>query len=93
MRRLFVFLVLAWIGLSANAAIDVYQFDNAAQQQRYEHLIDVLRCPKCQNQNLADSDAAIAQDLRKELHKMVLANEKDVDIIQYMVQRYGNFVL
>ena len=52
-----------------------------------------LRCPKCQNQNLADSDAPIAEDLRNELHKLINQGHSDAKILEFMQMRYGNFVL
>ena len=56
-------------------------------------LIDELRCPKCQNQNLSGSDADIAADLRRELHRLLLAGKTDREIITFMVDRYGDFIL
>lgn len=77
----------------ASAAIDPYQFDNDAQRDRYQHFIEEMRCPKCQNQNLAGSDAPIATDLRRELHRLLLEGRSDREIIDYMVARYGEFIL
>lgn len=75
------------------AAIDVYQFENDEQQARFKQLTADLRCPKCQNQNIADSNAEIARDLRTKIHYMLVANKSDQEIVDYMVQRYGDFVL
>jgi cytochrome c-type biogenesis protein CcmH len=83
---------LGWI-LSAHAAIDPYEFDTAAQRERYRHFIEEMRCPKCQNQNLAGSDAPIATDLRRELHRLLLEGRSDREITDYMVARYGEFIL
>jgi cytochrome c-type biogenesis protein CcmH len=74
-------------------AVDAYTFDTPAQQQRYMHLTKTLRCPKCQNQDLADSHAPIAADLRKAIHRMLLENKTDAQIVQFMVDRYGEFVM
>lgn len=93
MKTLIYLPILLFFSMATWANVDVYQFDNAQQSVRYQHLIQELRCPKCQNQNLADSDAPIAQDLRRELHRMILAGQADGQIVDYMVQRYGNFVL
>lgn len=78
---------------SPNAAIDVYQFSDEAQQQRFQQLTSDLRCPKCQNQNIADSNAEIARDLREKIYLMLGTGNSDAEIINYMVERYGDFVL
>ena len=79
--------------MSAWAVVDVHTFDTESQRQRYLTLIDELRCPKCQNQNLSGSDADIAADLRRELHRLLLAGKTDREIITFMVDRYGDFIL
>ncbi len=76
-----------------SAAIDVHQFESVEQEQRYRQFIDDLRCPKCQNQNLSGSNSPIAQDLRRELYRMILEGQDDQAITGFMVERYGNFVL
>lgn len=89
---------LAAIALSAvlaNAAIaniDVYQFDSTEQETRYRALIEELRCPKCQNQNLAGSDAPIAQDLKQKTYEMIKDGRSDGEIRQYMFDRYGDYI-
>jgi len=75
------------------AAIDAYQFNDLAKQARFQKLSYALRCPKCQNQNIADSNATIAKDLRTKMYQMLQAGKTDQDIIDYMVARYGDFVL
>lgn len=77
---------------SAIASIDVYEFDSPAQEAQYRALIDELRCPKCQNQNLAGSDAPIAQDLKQKTYDMVMAGQTDTQIRDYMKARYGDFI-
>jgi len=69
------------------------KFENAQQEERFNHLTRELRCLVCQNQNLADSDAQLAHDLRTEVHEMLLAGKSDEEIKQFMVDRYGDFVL
>ena len=59
----------------------------------YKKLIEELRCLVCQNQNLAGSDAGLAQDLRKQVYKMINAGNSDEEILDFMVTRYGDFVL
>jgi cytochrome c-type biogenesis protein CcmH len=68
-------------------------FEDAAQEARYNDLTLELRCLVCQNQNLADSDAPLAQDLRQEIYEMMMAGQTDEQIKTFMVDRYGDFVL
>jgi cytochrome c-type biogenesis protein CcmH len=68
-------------------------FNSVEQEERFKKLTVELRCLVCQNQNLADSDAPLAQDLRKEIHDMLIAGQDDETIKSFMVQRYGDFVL
>ena len=77
----------------ARAEDTPYTFDDPAQQQRYEQLINELRCLVCQNQTLADSHADLAQDLRREVYGMVTAGKRREEVIDYLVKRYGDFVL
>jgi cytochrome c-type biogenesis protein CcmH len=86
-------LVLCFLSIHAFAVIETYDFSSDANQRRYVTFVEELRCPKCQNQNLSGSNSPIAADLRRELHRMIEAGEGDEQITQFMVQRYGNFVL
>lgn len=92
MLRLIIFLTLFSLN-SAYAAIDTYEFKDADKQARFHELVAELRCPKCQNQNLADSNSAIAQDLRQKVYEMLDAEQSNTEIVDYMVARYGDFVL
>lgn len=85
-------LLLVLVGV-AHAAIDTYEFASEAERARYRQLTEELRCPKCQNQNIADSDAPIAMDLRAEIYRMLEAGDSNAQIIDYLVARYGDFVL
>lgn len=76
----------------ALAAIDTYEFESEEQRLRFYQLSGELRCPKCQNQNIADSNAPIATDLRREVHRMLVEGKDDKQIIAFMVDRYGDFV-
>lgn len=78
---------------SLHAAIDAYPFKSAQDEERFQQLTQELRCPKCQNQNIADSDSPIAADLRHEVYRMLEAGEPDDAIVDFMVTRYGEFVL
>ncbi len=68
-------------------------FKNKNHEHRYQSLIEEIRCLVCQNQSLADSDADLAQDLRKEIYDMIVSEKSDEQIIQFLVERYGDFVL
>ncbi len=88
--------VSVMLALAANADAVVYgqyEFDNAEQLERYKVLIYELRCLVCQNQNLADSNAQLAGDLRREVHRLILEGKSSQDVIDFMVARYGDFVL
>lgn len=93
MKRCLAALVcgLALTGI-AHAAIDTYEFANDAERARFRELTQELRCPKCQNQDLADSNAPIATDLRREIFRMLGEGKDNQQIIDFMVDRYGDFV-
>jgi len=94
MKRLLSAAVLGLVLLgTAQAAIDTYEFADEAERQRYRSLIEELRCPKCQNQNIADSDAPIAMDLRAQVYRMLEEGQSNEQIIDFLVSRYGDFVL
>ena len=69
------------------------QFSSELNKTRYQSLVEELRCPKCQNQSLADSGSGIAVDLRELVHQMIEQGKTDQEIVDYMVARYGSFVL
>ncbi|MCB1763490.1 MAG: cytochrome c-type biogenesis protein CcmH [Gammaproteobacteria bacterium] len=75
------------------ARVEVYQFDDPAKEARYKRLIEELRCLVCQNQNLADSNAELAEDMRRITYEMIVRGETDEQVITFMVERYGEFVL
>ena len=91
-RAMAMVLLVAGLSMAAWANIDTYQFDNPRQEAQYRALIEEFRCPKCQNQNLAGSDAPIAQDLKQKTYDMVKDGRSDADIRQYMNERYGDFI-
>ena len=96
-QKFFIVLFLFTVSLSAFAQkTDVQEpllFANQQQQDRFNKLTEELRCLVCQNQNLADSDAPLAHDLRREVHEMVLAGRTNEQIKEFLVTRYGDFVL
>ena len=75
------------------ADIKSYEFAEPEMAQRFVDLTTVLRCPKCQNQNLADSDSIIAKDLRGQVQTLINAGQTNQQITDFMVQRYGEFIL
>ncbi len=77
----------------AHAAIDTYEFANDAERDRFRELTKELRCPKCQSQDIADSNAPIATDLRREIYRMLGEGKDNQQILDFMVARYGDFVL
>lgn len=95
MTKLLPLLACVWMlfSLPVRADIDVYQFDNDNQEQVFRELTRELRCPKCQNQDIADSNAGLAKDLRDKTYQMLRAGKSKQDVVDYMVARYGNFIL
>ncbi|MDC1240907.1 cytochrome c-type biogenesis protein CcmH [Litorivicinus sp.] len=81
------------IASTAHAAIETYQFDSDSQEARFRTLTLELRCPKCENQAIGDSDAEISQDLRAEVYRMLKAGATNNEIKDFMVDRYGRYVL
>ena len=77
---------------AAHAAIDTYEFADDTERARFRELTQELRCPKCQNQDIADSNAPIATDLRREIYRMLGEGKSNQQIIDFMVDRYGDFV-
>ncbi len=76
-----------------HAADELVSFSNPEHKVMYQELLREYRCLKCQNQNLADSDASLAGDLRREIRRLIEAGGNQADIEEYLVSRYGEFVL
>jgi len=91
-RWLLLVLLIPLASLHANAVIETYEFSTPELEVRYKALSQELRCPKCQNQNIADSNAPISRDLRAIVHEQLEAGASDEEIIVYLVDRYGEFV-
>ena len=77
---------------TAYAQVDTFAFENDEQQQRFRRLSNEFRCPMCQNANLTGSTGGVAEDLRREIHRMILAGNSDSEIEQFMFERYGDFI-
>ena len=94
MSRLVLLVGVLLFSLSTYALkIEFHSFDNKQQEQLYDQLISDLRCVKCQNQNLAMSEAEIAKDMREKVYEIVMKGGTRDDVIKYMTDRYGDFVL
>lgn len=98
MRQRFAALLAAWLllcsaGLQASVTLESFTFADAAEEQRFKDLIEEIRCLVCQNQSLIDSDAELAHDLRAEVYGMMQTGKSDSQIIEFLVARYGDFVL
>lgn len=85
--------LLAFAGFAHAQAIEPMPFANHAQEVRFQHLTAQLRCPMCQNETLADSNAPIARDLRNQVFKLMQQGKSDAQIKQYLVARYSDYVL
>lgn len=81
------------LAAQAFAAIEVYDFRTPEEEARFRDLTNELRCPKCQNQNLAGSDAPIAHDLKNRTFQLIREGKSDNEIRDYMVERYGDFII
>lgn len=93
----FIVIFLAFAALHAmvwaQESQELVQFETAEEQQRYQFLLERLRCLVCQNQSLADSAAGLADDLRYEVEQRIKEGQTNEQVIEFMVQRYGDFVL
>ena len=91
MVRLLLSLMIFWSAQSL-AVVETYEFSTPDLELRYKALSQELRCPKCQNQNIADSNAPISRDLRAIVHEQLEAGATNEEIIDFLVDRYGEFV-
>ncbi len=93
MKIIACFLIFVSAGAQSLASADLYEFATEVDEKRYKHFIAVLRCPKCQNQNLAGSDSLIATDLKREVYEQIITGRSDKEITDYLVARYGEYIL
>jgi len=93
MLRASLVATLLMLGATAHAIDAQDAFDDPVLQERYENINRELRCLVCQNQTIADSNATLAQDLRREVRDMIAAGQTDAQIREFMIDRYGDFVL
>ncbi|OUY67494.1 cytochrome c-type biogenesis protein CcmH, partial [Klebsiella pneumoniae] len=92
MRGVMVILLALMLTGQAWAAIDTWQFKDEAQEQAFREITSQLRCPKCQNNSIADSNAMIAADMRQKVYELMQQGKTKGQIVDYMVARYGHFV-
>ena len=93
MRHFFLYIVLLLAVIPAYAGIEVHQFNSPELEARYKHLTNTFRCLVCQNESLAESNAPLAKQLREKAYEMLNNGASDKQIVDYMVHRYGDFVL
>lgn len=91
-QALILFLLVLLTGTS-QAAIEVYDFTDDSYRLRYKDVGGQLRCPKCENQSIADSDSPSAYDMRQELYRLLEEGKNDQQIFDFMVDRFGDYVL
>ncbi|OFC69036.1 cytochrome c-type biogenesis protein [Alteromonas confluentis] len=90
--RTWMFVLLALASVSVLAVEDNYGFNDPEQRVLFLKLTAELRCPMCQNQNIADSDAMIAHDMRRKVYTLLKQGKSEEEIVTYMKDRYGDFV-
>lgn len=88
----FFILCCAMVLSLAVQAFDIYEFETPAQEQQYRKLITELRCPKCQNQSIGDSDADISEDMRRKTAELINEGKSNEEVVEYFRARYGDFV-
>ena len=93
-NKLFISILFIFsLSLQSEAKKEVYGFANDADQDRFYNLVDTYRCPKCQSSNLAGSNAPIAKDLKREIHRLIEEGKTDKQIEAFLSSRYGDFIL
>ena len=92
MKKTWLFLTELLFSSVAFSAIDALNFSSPQQESDYHQLTQSLRCPQCQNNNIADSNATIAVDMRGKVFELLQEGKSKNDVVAYMVARYGNFV-
>ncbi|MCL6333755.1 cytochrome c-type biogenesis protein CcmH [Pectobacterium carotovorum subsp. carotovorum] len=90
--RVLSFLSALLLSFSVLASSEVLRFDNATQEQQFRELTMQLRCPKCQNNSIADSNSMIASDMRQKVYELMQQGQTKEQVVDYMVDRYGYFV-
>ena len=86
-------LLLLLFQISFAESIEAKDFESLDQERRYHNLIEDIRCPVCQGQSISGSNSNLAKDLREQVRQMILSNKSNEEIYQFMIDRYGDFVL
>lgn len=92
-RTLVCILCLLSFTAESESSKEVYSFANDENQERFYTLLDTYRCPKCQSSNLSGSNAPIAKDLKREIHRLIEEGKTDEQIEAFLRSRYGDFIL
>lgn len=87
------FLLLLLLAAPLPAVVEYHPFDDPEKEEAYQSLISELRCLVCQNQTIADSNADLAKDLRQQVYDMLQQGKSKQDVVDFMTQRYGDFVM
>lgn len=90
--KLILILFTTIISAYSLAATDIFEFNNPQQEQQFHEISQQLRCPQCQNNSIADSNAQISVDMRNKVYELLQQGKDKQQIIDYMIERYGNFV-
>jgi len=93
MKSIFILALVLLLGSVHAAPVETFKFDNKETEQTFHKLSEELRCLVCQNQSIAESNAGLAKDLRLELYNMLVDGKSEDEIVAYMVERYGDYVL
>lgn len=93
MKYIICIVLFLCVNLVSHAQQEIYPFNSPKQAAQFQHLLTSLRCLVCQNQDLASSNAPLAQDLKKDVYEWVQAGQSDHEIIQALTSRYGDFIL
>jgi cytochrome c-type biogenesis protein CcmH len=89
-------LTVALLTLASGAlagGIEIREFDDPVMEQRYHDLTASMRCPLCENQAINDSDAPISADMRERVYQLLQDGQSDIEIVNHMVQRFGEYIL
>lgn len=91
--NLSLLLIICTLSFAARIDYEDYQFGNASQNQLFHKIIQQTRCVVCQGQSVADSNAPIAVDMRNKIFKLIKANKNEIEVNEFLVKRYGEFIL
>lgn len=93
MKSIFILAFVLFFGSVHAAPVETFKFESKQTEQTFHKLSEELRCLVCQNQSIAESNAGLAKDLRLELYNMLIEGKTEDEIVDFMVKRYGDYVL